>query len=178
MIIEFDDAYIKGLASNYSIFGKSQLLENRRYYLAGIIIDSTPFYLCIPLHSNSKYFISLSTPSVSTHWKNHGLNLEKMLILKKEDLCIYASASSVQNNIWNEIVLKKNQIEIEVKNYIVEYLRLKRKRINKELLSRVEENMLNFSSLNHFQTYIDELLITFDPKMSFLFLDIDLKTLI
>lgn len=178
MIVEFDNLFISGLMSNYNINGYSQILANRRYYLASLTIDQTPFYLCIPLHSNSKYFISLSTPSISDHWKNHGLNLEKMLLLKIDDLKKYAIISSVQNNIWDEIVLKKNQIESEAKDYIVEFIRIMRKKSNKEFLSREELNILKFSSLNHFKSYLKELILVFNPSLDFVFQDVDVKSLL
>lgn len=158
MIVKFQSGFLQTLNSRYSYNGYTQILDGNRYYTATILINSTPFIVCIPLHSNCRVnFIPIDAPNSDSRWKNHGLEYGKLLLLKSDDLVNYASIDGVQSNVWQDIVLKKDLITSSVKQYFKDIVESLEKRENHLLLSREEENKLNYSTLNCFQTYMSEL---------------------
>ena len=158
MIVQFQRGFLQTLNSRYSYNGYTQILNGTRFYTATILIQSTPFIVCIPLHSNCRVnFISIEPPNSDSRWKNHGLEYGKLLLLKAEDLLNYASVSAVQNSVWQDIILKKDVITSSVKQYFKDIIKCLEKRENQLLLSKEEENKLNYSTLNCFPTYMSEL---------------------
>lgn len=172
MIIEFDNAFIETLKQNYNANGKTQILDNRRYYLLGIEIESSPFFLCIPLHANGMDFLPILKPSTSSHWKNHGLNFEKMLLVKKTDLINYSQISSVDNYVWRDINSKKEIIVDRVEKYMKDFLEMKQKQSKGQCLSKTDKNILKFSSLNHVPSYIEELQLFNQVTLKFNYADL------
>lgn len=157
MICEFDDDFILSIQKQYQVDGNSQILNNRRFYLVGIWLRNTDFYLCIPLHSNSRNFILLTTPNSSNHWKSHGLNLDKMLLLTKEEILTYSKMSSISNKVWIDINGKIELIEKRVKYYLLDFLNYSQARSRNILLTKQQINFLKYSSLNHFERHLTEL---------------------
>jgi hypothetical protein len=158
MIVKFQKEFLKELNAKYEYNGYTQILVGNRFYTATILIDSTPFIVCIPLHSNCRVnFISIEAPSSSSRWKNHGLDYGKLLLLKSYDLEKYASIDAVKNNVWEDIMLKKDAITSSVKQYFKDIINLLEKREKQLLLSKQEKNNLNHSTLNCFPEYINEL---------------------
>lgn len=162
MIYGMKDSYIQTLQGQYVYAGRTQILNNPRYYVSSLKINEVDLYICIPLHSNGKYFVKIEKPrstSYSNHWKNHGLNLEKCLILTKEEFDNYNDGYvAVENNVVNDIKNKKDNIETECLKYLENYLMIYEKNKNGMLLSNEEKNILNYSSLNLYKEKIDYLL--------------------
>lgn len=158
MIVKFQNDFLEKLNSRYEYNGHTQVLVGDRFYTATILIDSTPFIVCIPLHSNCRAnFIPIEAPSKSSHWKNHGLEYGKLLLLKSNELEKYASIDGVKNNVWKDIIRKKDQITSTVRQYFKDIITTLEKKEKNLYLSRSEKNNLNYSTLNCFPEYLKEL---------------------
>lgn len=174
MIFEFEDGFIRELQSRYRIGGNTQILNNERYYLSALEIENHSFFLCVPLHSNGKYFVEIEPPLssyYSQHWIKHGLNLEKMLILTAEEIAQFGSLSYVENNVWDDVMNKKELIILEAKKYLDKYLFIVKQNKERRLLSREDKNILKFSSLNSFTDRVDELLQSNDIVLKYIDID-------
>lgn len=158
MIVKFQREFLEELNTRYEYNGYTQVLVGDRFHTSTILIDSTPFIICIPLHSNCRTnFVPIEAPNNSSRWKNHGLEYGKLLLLKSEDLEKYASVDGVQSNVWEDINLKKDLITSSVKDYFKNIIDSLEKREKQLFLSRQEANNLNYSTLNCFPEYINEL---------------------
>ena len=167
MLYNFDSNYIQSLKDKFSFRGNTQILDNPRYYVSGLKIGNENLFVCVPLHSNGKYFTKIKNPhssSYSKHWKNHGLNYEKILLLTKEEFDNYnQGVSGVDNNVFADIELKKENIQNECLHYLNIYLTAFKKRKTRQFITNEEKNILNFSSLNSFEDKVRLLLnIEFD----------------
>lgn len=80
-----------------------------------------------------------------------------MLLLKAEDIEHNAKISGIDNSIWQEILSKEETLTTLVKNYLMYILSIRSKRSKGLILKRQENNDLNYSSLNCFSDYLDEL---------------------
>lgn len=174
MIFEFEGGFIRMLQSRYSANGNTQILNNERYYLTALEIENHSFFLCVPLHSNGKYFVEIDPPFssyYSQHWKKHGLNLEKMLILTSEEIVKFGTLSYVENNVWEDIESKKELITSEAKKYIDKYLLIVKQNQERRLISREDRNILSFSSLNSFTDRVNELLLADSIELKYANID-------
>lgn len=158
MIITLTASFIADLNSRYSYRGYTQVMDEKHFYASTILVNSTPFIVCIPLHSYCRAnYIPITPPNSGPHWKKHGLEYGKMLLLKPTDLTNHASISGIDNSVWNDILLKKSIIASAVKNYIIEILNSKSKLNQGLYLSSSERKNLNYSTLNCFEEYLTEL---------------------
>lgn len=158
MIITLTASFIAELNSRYSFRGYTQVLDEKHFYASTILVNSTPFVVCIPLHSYCRAnYISITLPNSGPHWKKHGLEYGKMLLLKPTDLTDHASISGIDSSVWNDILLKDAIITSAVKSYVIEILNSKAKLKKGLYLSSSEKNNLYYSTLNCFETYLTEL---------------------
>lgn len=173
MILTFNDNFISQINSRYNYKGYTQVLIGKRFYATTVTINTTPFILCIPLHSNcTRHFLHISPPTNDLKWKSHGLDYQKMLILKIKDIEDNATIAGVDSSVWDEIVSKKESLTKLVKDYLMYYMNLTDRRFRGEKLKRQEDNDLNYSSLNCFAEYLSEL-SQFDlSNLDFIFNDV------
>lgn len=158
MILTFSNDFISDINKRYNYKGYTQILIGKRFYVTTISINKTPFVLCIPLHSNCQnHFLYITPPNDDVKWKSHGLDYQKMLLLKAEDIEHNAKISGIDNSIWQEILSKEEALTTLVKNYLMYILSIRSKRSKGLILKRQENNDLNYSSLNCFSDYLDEL---------------------
>jgi len=158
MIITLTRAFIEELNKKYSYKGYTQVLDEKHFYISSILINSTPFIACVPLHSYCRAnFIPITPPNKSSHWKNHGLEYGKTLLLKPNDLQKHAALSGIDAIVWNDIVLKQELITKTVKTYFIEISNSMEKKNKGLYLSYLEQRNLNHSTLNCFPEYMNEL---------------------
>lgn len=158
MIVRFNNEFIDEINSRYKYKGYTQILLGKRYYLGSIMIKNTSFVICVPLHSKCrKHYLSIKSPDESSKWSSHGLDFQKMLLLKTEDLKKNAIFDGVHNVVWNDIINKKKQLLEGVKLYLFYIINLINKRDQGRKLTRIEKNDLNYTSLNCFSKNVDEL---------------------
>jgi len=175
MIYTFNNNFIKSLKDKYSFNGNSQILNNPRYYVSGIRINNKDLFMCVPLHSNGKYIVKIKNPkssSYSNHWKNHGLNFEKILLLTKEEFMIYNEGIfNIDNNVFNDIEQKEDVIKEQGLIYLNKYINAYKKRKENKYLTREEKNILNYSSLNSFEDKVEMLLNVDIKKLTLIDMD-------
>jgi len=158
MIYNFKNDFIKSLQQKYMFQGKTQILNNTRYYVAGLKVNDIDMYICLPLHSNSRYAVKIEPPvtsSNSKHWKNHGIDVSKGLLLTKSEFDIYNDGIGwIEKNVVDDIKKKEKLIKKKTLTYIRQYLSAYEKRSDDLNLTKVEKNILNYSSLNSFEDKI------------------------
>ncbi len=158
MILTFSNDFISDINKRYNYKGYTQILVGKRFYVTTVSINITPFVLCIPLHSNCQnHFLYIKPPNDDEKWKSHGLDYQKMLLLRALDIEHNARISGIDNSIWQEILSKEEALTTLVKNYLMYILSIRSKRSKGLILKRQENNDFNYSSLNSFNNYLDEL---------------------
>lgn len=173
MIITLSKNFISGLNKRYQYNGFTQVLDENHYYLLTISIKNTPFYICVPLHSYCRSnFLPIDPPNKSNHWKKHGLEYGKMLLLKKDDIITNAQDSGIDTDVWNDIVAKKNSLISLVESYFKNIMESMGKKENNLILSKEESTNLNYSTLNCFTDYIDELRLLNEGILEFDFVNL------
>ena len=95
--------------------------------------------------------------------------LSKMLFLKVEDIEHNAKISGIDKSIWQEILSKEEALTTLVKNYLMYILSIRSKKSKGLILKRQENNDLNYSSLNCFNDYLDELEFYDLKELKFIF---------
>lgn len=155
MIITLPTDFIDELSNRYTYKGHTQILDANHYYTASILINDTPFVAYIPLHSYCRAnFIPILPPNESPHWRSHGLEYGKTILLTSDDLTNHASVSGVDEIVWNDILFKQELIVKEVKAYFIEIINSMTKKESGLWLSRFEKRNLNYSTLNCFPEHI------------------------
>ena len=92
-----------------------------------------------------------------------------MLFLKVEDIEHNAKISGIDKSIWQEILSKEEALTTLVKNYLMYILSIRSKKSKGLILKRQENNDLNYSSLNCFNDYLDELEFYDLKELKFIF---------
>lgn len=154
VILSVDDTYKNSIKNSLDNINEgAPYYKDRPFYVE--LDYSDKYRIFVPLRSNCtlrKYSIPLFNDK---NRKNHGLDCSKMLIMNTEEAKKYSKAKTdINNDVYNDICIKKKQIQHKINNTLQDYKVILKKRRNQLYLTKEETALYKQSTLINYQNFV------------------------